>query len=68
LDKNPQIELPVIVSESSRKNIRFDISFDYEHFNLEKFQKQLSLLGLELKSSVQTVNVLVIKERFPLKD
>jgi thiol-disulfide isomerase/thioredoxin len=61
LDKNPRIKIPVI--NKTKKNIRFDISFDYDHFDLNKLNKQLAALGLQLKESIQQINVLVVSEK-----
>lgn len=60
LDKSLLIKIPVI--NQTKKQLRFDISFDYDHFDLNKFQKQLQPLGMELKESFQQINVLVITD------
>jgi thiol-disulfide isomerase/thioredoxin len=65
LDKNPQIRFPVI--NRTTKNIKFDISFDYDNFNINELRQKLYSLGLELKESVEQINVLVISKNNTLK-
>jgi thiol-disulfide isomerase/thioredoxin len=61
LDRNPHIKIPVV--NKVKKDIRFDISFDYDHLDLKKLRQQIAPLGLELTELKQHINVLVISDK-----
>jgi thiol-disulfide isomerase/thioredoxin len=60
LDKNPNIKFPVITKTT--QNLKFDFSFNYEHLDLDSLRKQLLSVGLELKETVEPINVIVISK------
>jgi len=61
LDSNPKIDLPVITKIT--RDSRFNIRFDYDHFDLKKMNEVLKPFGLEMKKSKEEMNVLVVTDK-----
>lgn len=61
LDEIPQIKIPVI--DNTKKDLRFDIKFHYDNFDLNELRKELGPLGLEIKELKHQINVMVISEK-----